>query len=319
MSGGVQLWPPQASHHAAQIDLLIGSFGAMVWVFTLPVFVLMTYFAIRYRRTNKVNRQHAPGHNFWLEVSWAGIPFILILIFYVWATALFLELRRPPVDSLPINVVAKQWMWKFQHPEGAREINTLHVPMGVPVKLVMSSQDVIHSLYVPALRIKQDVVPGRYTTLWFNADKPGVWPIRCAEFCGTDHSIMGAQLIVMPPDEYAQWLARAKNNGTAETMAQMGERLFRKVGCSGCHGNASSVHAPPLEGIFGRPVGLSDGRTIIADEQYIQDSILLPSKDVAAGYSPIMPTYGNVLTPEQVNALVAYLKSTTTSRGSERQ
>ncbi len=319
MSGGMRLWPEQASHHAGEIDLLIGSFGAMVWAFTIPVFVLMTWFAIRYRRTNAVNRQHAPSHNLWLEISWAAIPFVLILFFYVWATALFLELRRPPVDSLPINVVAKQWMWKFQHPEGAREINALHVPAGVPIKLVMSSQDVIHSLYVPALRIKQDLVPGRYTTLWFNADKPGIWPIRCAEFCGTDHSIMGAELIVMPPDDYAEWLARAKDNGTAETMAHLGERLFRQVGCSGCHGSASSVHAPPLNGVFGRPVGLSDGRTIIADAQYIQDSILLPNKDVAGGYAPIMPTYGNVLTPEQVNALVAYLKSTTAGEGSERQ
>ena len=319
MSGGIELWPPQASAHAEQIDLLIGSFGAMVWVLTLPVFILMTYFAIRYRRSNNVNRQHAPSHNLWVEISWSAIPFLLIIGFYIWATALFIDIHRPPPNAQPIHVFAKQWMWKFQHPEGAREINELHVPVNTPVRLVMQSQDVIHSLYLPAFRIKQDLVPGRYTSMWFNATDVGVFPLRCAEFCGTDHSLMDGRLIVMPKDEYAAWLEHAKDNGTSETLAQTGARLFRSVGCSGCHGTASSVHAPPLGGILGRPVGLSDGSTIIADEQYIQDSIMLPSKDVAAGYMPIMPTYGNVLSPDQVNALVAYLKSTTTSRGSERQ
>lgn len=316
MSGGILFWPPAASHHAEQVDLLIGSFGAMIWLLTLPVFVLMAWFTIRYRRSKDVNRDHAPTRNLWVELGWSIIPFILTLGFYVWATMLFLDIYRPPADAVPIHVVAKQWMWKFQHPDGAREINALHVPAGRPVKLIMTSEDVIHSFYVPALRVKQDLVPGRYTSLWFDAEKPGRYPLRCAEFCGTDHSVMGGMLIVMPPQDYAAWLARNRDGGTDGTLAQAGARLFRDLGCSGCHGAASAVKAPPLGGIFGRPVALSSGDTLIADDQYLSDSILLPNKQVVAGYDPIMPTYGNVLRPEQVNALVAYLKSTRASKDS---
>lgn len=316
MSAGMELWPPQASEHAEKVDLLIGSFGVVVWLLTLPVFVLMAWFAIRYRRSRDVNREHAPARNPWIELSWSAIPFALALIFYVWATVLYFDLYRPPANALAIHVVAKQWMWKFQHPEGAKEINALHVPAGMPVKLIMTSEDVIHSLYVPALRIKEDVVPGRYTSLWFNAVREGHYPLRCAEFCGTDHSVMGGTLIVMRPDRYAAWVARNKDGGTDATLAQSGARLFRQLGCSGCHGNASTVQAPPLEGIFGRPVALSDGSTLIADDQYLSDSVMLPNKQIAAGYPPVMPTYGNVLKPEQVNALVAYLKSTESAEDS---
>jgi len=308
MSIGIELWPPQASEHAAKVDLLIGSFGAMVWLLTLPVFVLMAWFTIRYRRTRDVNRQHPPTRNMWVELSWSIIPFLLVLVFYVWATVLFFDLHRPPPDAITINVVAKQWMWKFQHASGAREIDDLHVPLGRPVRLVMTSEDVIHSLYVPALRVKQDVVPGRYTSLWFNADRAGVYPLRCAEFCGTDHSEMGGRLIVMRPERFAAWLAANRDGGRGETLAAEGAALFRRLGCSGCHGPASAVHAPTLDNIFGRPVALEDGRTLIADEQYLRDSIMLPNKDVVAGYEAIMPTFGNILQPEQVNALVAYLR-----------
>lgn len=309
MNPGIPLFPVQASEHARSIDLLIGSFGALVWAFTVPVFVLMAWFMIRYRHGREVNREHPPARNMWLEVSWAAIPFLLILIFYVWATRLFLDVERPPPDTMAINVIAKQWMWKFEHPEGAREIGDLHVPVNTPVRLVMTSQDVIHSLYVPALRIKQDVVPGRYTSLWFNADRPGRYPIRCAEYCGADHSLMGGTLVVMDEGAYARWLAANSDGGTDATLAARGARLFRDLGCSGCHGPASAVHAPPLDGLYGRTVGLSDGRVVTADEQYLHDSIMLPNKDVAGGYRPIMPSYGNLLDPSEVNALVAYVKS----------
>ncbi len=309
MSGGVTLWPAAASVHARSVDLLIGSFGAMVWLLTIPVFVVMAWFLLRYRRGTQVNRQHPPNGNVWVEASWSIIPFILTLFFYVWATKLFLDVERPPADALAINVIAKQWMWKFEHPEGAREIDELHVPVGTAIRLVMTSQDVIHSLYVPALRIKQDVVPGRYTSLWFNADKAGRYPIRCAEYCGADHSVMGGSLIVMKPGDYAAWLARNRDGGMDATLAARGAQLFRKLGCSGCHGQASTVHAPPLDGLYGHTVGLSDGRTVTADEQYLHDSIMLPNKEVAGGYDPIMPAYGNLLDPSEVNALVAYLKS----------
>ena len=310
MSWGFEFWPPQASQHARDVDALIASFGAMVWLLTLPVFILMAWFAIRYRHSRAVDRNHAPSRGLWLELSWSIIPFLLTLAFYVWATVLFLRLHRPPEGALSIDVVAKQWMWKFQHPEGAREINVLHVPLGLPVKLVMTSEDVIHSLYLPALRIKQDVLPGRYTTMWFNADRPGTYALRCAEFCGTDHSVMGGTFVVMRQADYARWLHGAQDGGTDGTQAGEGKALFRQLGCSGCHGPSASVEAPPLEGLYNRPVGLADGRAVIADEQYLRDSILLPNKQITGGYPPIMPTYGNVLNAEQVNALVAYLKST---------
>jgi cytochrome c oxidase subunit 2 len=308
MSAGIELWPPQASEHARSVDLLIGSFGAMVWALTLPVFVLMTVFAIRYRRSRKVNREHASSRNLWLELSWSVIPFVLMLGFYVWATSLFLDLYRPPANAIPIHIVAKQWMWKLQHAEGAREINNLHVPAGVPVKLIMTSEDVIHSFYVPALRIKQDLVPGRYTSIWFNAEKEGSYPLRCAEFCGTDHSAMGGQLIVMRPDDYAAWLARNPDGGTGATMADRGAGLYRDLGCDGCHGANATVKAPTLANLFGRRVALADGGTANIDEQYLRDALLLPNKQVVAGYAPVMPTYANLLSAEQVDALVAYLK-----------
>ena len=307
----MNLWPAQASRHAADVDLLIGSFGALVVALSAPVFILMAFYLIRYRKGRRADRSDAERGSVGLEISWAAIPFVLVLGFYVWSTSMFLHQESPPDDSMTINVVAKQWMWKFQHASGAREINELHVPLGRPVRLTMTSEDVIHSLYLPALRIKRDVVPGRYSQLWFNADKAGVYPLRCAEYCGTDHSIMGGRLIVQSPEDFAKWLAQA---GADRSLAQRGKALFARLGCAGCHGgnaqgNVGPVRAPRLDGLFGFPVPLADGRIVTADNQYIHDSIVLPNKDVAAGYKPVMPPYGNVLDEEQVAQLEAYLRS----------
>lgn len=307
MSFPIDLWPPQASAHAAQVDRLIGGFAALVFLLSAPVFLLMLVFAVRYRHERTADRTHPVHRNVWIEVSWSIIPFLAAIGFYVWALALFFALNNPPPDAFVIDVVAKQWMWKFQHPSGTREINALHVPTGTPVKLVMTSQDVIHSLYIPALRLKRDVLPGRYTTMWFKATHPGRYPLRCAEFCGTDHAVMGGGFTAMRPGDYARWLrASADNDGT---LAAQGERLFRRVGCSGCHGPASSVHAPSLAGLYGAPTPLADGRVIVADDQYLHDSILQPNRDIAAGYRPIMPTFANLLDEGQVMQLVAYIKS----------
>jgi cytochrome c oxidase subunit 2 len=271
-----------------------------------PVFILMLVFALKYRRGRTANRKHRTDRSVGLETSWAVVPFVLLLVFYVWATWLFVELHNPPDGALEINVVAKQWMWKFQHPGGQREIDTLHVPIDTPVKLTMASQDVIHSLFIPALRIKQDVVPDRYTTLWFTADRPGEWRLECAEFCGTNHSVMGGRFVTMSQQAYADWLRTADVDAT---LAAAGAALFRARGCSGCHGPAATVHAPPLEGLYGAPVPLADGTIVTADEQYIRDSILLPQKQIAAGYPRIMPTFANQLGEEDVLKLVAYVKS----------
>jgi cytochrome c oxidase subunit 2 len=303
-------FPAEASGYAGDVDLLLVAFTVMMIALSAPVFIVMAIFAVKYRRGRPADRRHPVDQSIGLETSWAVVPFVLLLGFYVWATWLFVDLHRNPPGALEIDVVAKQWMWKFQHPGGQREINTLHVPVGQAVTLTMASQDVIHSLFIPALRIKQDVVPGRYTTLSFTADRPGTWRLACAEFCGTDHSLMAGSFVALTPADYAAWL---RESSTDMTLAAAGEALFRTHGCSGCHGSAATVHAPPLEGLYGAPVPLEGGTIVRADKEYIRDSILLPQKQVAAGYPPIMPTFANQLGEEEVQELVAYIQSLATT------
>jgi cytochrome c oxidase subunit 2 len=303
--------PPQASAHAASVDHLIWSLAILVALLSAPVFILSAIYMLRFRYGRKADRSKAQRGSVWLETSWATVPFLLVMGFYVWSTELFFQQHSPPDDAMTINVVAKQWMWKFQHASGAREINELHVPVGKPVRLTMTSQDVIHSLYLPALRIKQDVLPGRYTQEWFQANKTGVFPLRCAEYCGTDHSVMGGRLIVQTPAEIARWQTEA---GADKSLAERGRELFQRLGCAGCHGSnaqggESPIRAPPLVGLYGRPVPLADGTFVKADDQYIHDSIMLPNKQIAAGYEPRMPPFGNVLDEEQVAQLEAYIRS----------
>jgi cytochrome c oxidase subunit 2 len=243
------------------------------------------------------------------------IPFLLSLVFFVWAASLFFRLYHPPAGALNIDVVAKQWMWKFQHTGGQREIDVLHVPAGEPVELTMISQDVIHSLFLPALRIKQDVLPDRYTRLWFNADTPGEYLLECAEFCGTEHSHMRGRFIVMAPADYQRWLDQS---ATDETLAAEGERLFRSYGCSGCHAVGGAIRAPSLAGIYGRPVPLADGTTVIADERYIRDSILMPRRQIAAGYQPVMPSFAGRIPEEELVAVIAYIQSLADDEGGRR-
>ena len=306
MTDLLELWPGQASAHAANVDLLFVSFSLLVALLSAPVFILLAVFAVRYRRGRETERRHPLNRSIVLETSWAVIPFLLVLGFFGWATWLFLEINRPPPEALEINLIGKQWMWKAQHPGGQREINELHVPTGQPVKLTMTSEDVIHSMYLPALRLKQDVLPGRFTTLWFEVDEPGEYRLTCTEFCGTGHATMGGTFYALPPEGYADWLEKADAD---PTLARQGAELFRQLGCSGCHGTASEVHAPSLAGLYGSPVPLASGEVVIADEQYLHDSILLPKKAVAAGYEPIMPTFANMLDEEDVLKLVAYIKS----------
>ncbi|OHV80982.1 cytochrome c oxidase subunit II [Ensifer sp. LCM 4579] len=306
MTQGLLTWATEASEHASQVDLLLTGFSLLVFVLSAPVFVLMALFAIKYRRGKPADRTHPVNRNIWMEISWSIVPFLFIVGVFVWATVLYADLYRPPPDALEISVVAKQWMWKFEHPGGQREIDELHVPANEPVKLTMASQDVIHSLFIPALRLKQDVVPGRYTKMWFTANRPGTYHLACAEFCGTNHSLMGGRFVVLTRADYTRWLEQSDVDGS---LADQGAVLFRSHGCSGCHGSSSTVHAPPLEGLYGSPVPLDDGRMVIADEGYIRDSILLPQQDIAAGYPHDMPTFRNVLDEGEVLKLVAYIKS----------
>ena len=308
-------WPHAASAYAAEIDHLALAFTVLIVLLSAPVFFLMIAFAVKYRRGRTADRRHPVNSRIGFEISWAVIPFVAMLVFYVWSTRLYFRQHHPPSNALEIQVVAKQWMWKFQHPGGQREINELHVPIGRPILLTLASQDVIHDLYVPALRLKQDVVPGRYTSLWFNADTVGSYRLQCSQFCGADHAVMGGYLHLLSPSDYARWLEQA---GTDMTLAAQGAALFRTRGCSGCHAAAATVKAPSLAGLFGHEVPLSDGSVVTADAQYIRDSILMPHAQVAAGYPDIMPTFQNVLREDDVLKLVAYIKSLAAEPRSKR-
>jgi cytochrome c oxidase subunit 2 len=295
-----------ASTIGRQIDSVTLGLLLLSAFFTTIVVALMFYFGIRYREGNDVNRRNPPSGNTRIELSWIGGLLVLSLGVFSWGTVSFYRINRPPANSLDIYVVGKQWMWKIQHQEGASEINTLHIPLGQPVRLIMTSQDVIHSFYVPAFRVKQDVIPGRYTTLWFTATKIGEYHLFCAEYCGTSHAEMQGTVIVMEPHLYQEWLS---NNSTGQPLAQAGRQLFTQLGCANCHASGSGVRAPNLNGLFGQTVPLSDGSRVQADESYIRESIFFPKAKIVAGYDPIMPTFEGRITEEQVQELVAYIKS----------
>jgi cytochrome c oxidase subunit 2 len=303
--------PPAASEFASQVDVLLWTMTAVTGAVAGAIFVLLIWFSIRYRRAAAVDRTLGDGararkRNHILEAVWITVPLVIFLAFYVWAAWLFFRYQSPLRAPLEVYVVAKQWMWKLEQPGGQREINELHVPIGRAVRLVMTSQDVIHSFYVPALRIKHDVVPGRYEELWFKATRTGTYHLFCSEYCGTDHARMGGRVFVMEPEAYAQWLAHA---GPQVSLAVQGQRRFIQFGCSGCHDRQATVHAPPLENLFGQTIPLADGRFVRVDERYVRDSILLPGTDIAAGYQNLMPSYTGRLAEEDILALVEYIKS----------
>jgi cytochrome c oxidase subunit 2 len=306
----LQLWLDQASEGARDVDHLL------LWLLaTTAFFIAVTagpilIFSYWYRRENRVNRRIDYSGVWKLEAAWALIPLVIAMLLFAYSAAFYFRQRHPPETAREIHVIGKQWMWKLQHPEGKREINSLHLPVGVPVKLLMTSQDVIHSFFIPSFRLKQDVLPGQYTTLWFTATKPGRYRLFCAEYCGTDHSRMTGWVTVMPAPDYQRWLATGEPQ---EGPALAGARLFRNLGCSGCHVNSAVarpvVHAPDLTGLFGSPVPLEGGKIIIADERYLRDSILLPNSEITQGYQPIMPTYQGKISEGDIMALIAYLKS----------
>jgi cytochrome c oxidase subunit II len=227
------------------------------------------------------------------------------MIMFIWGTSLYVTAYRPPAGALEVFVVGKQWMWKLQHPEGQREIDELHIPMGRPIRLTMTSEDVIHSFFIPAFRIKKDVLPGRYTTIWFEATKPGEYHLFCTQYCGTNHAAMIGRVVVMKPVDYERWLGGA----AGESMVSAGERLFQAEGCIGCHRLDGTGPAPSLVGVFGKPVQLQGGETVTADADYIRESILSPMAKIVAGYQPIMPTFQGRLSEEQLLRLIAYIKS----------
>ncbi|HEY0072671.1 MAG TPA: cytochrome c oxidase subunit II [Abditibacteriaceae bacterium] len=323
MQGQITLWPQQASTIAGSIDGIIHLLNIVTLVFTLGIFIAMLYFVVRYRRGAKVDRSNPPLEHHVLEITWSVIPLLICLVIFGWATVVYYKMKIVPKDAMEIYVVGKQWMWKLQHPEGRWEMNTLTVPKGRNVKLTMTSEDVIHSFFIPEFRVKQDVIPGRYTQLWFNATKTGTFRLFCAEFCGTDHSRMIGKVNVLEPAEYESWLQTGNVN---QSLSVKGEQLFRQHGCSGCHGANSNVRAPYLEGLYGaqRPIQIPrdgvpleriPGRVITADNRYIHDSIVLPNNEVAAGFKPIMPSYKGKLNEEEIVQLIEYIKTLKTSNG----
>ncbi|TCS39369.1 cytochrome c oxidase subunit 2 [Paucimonas lemoignei] len=307
MNTAFHLLPAAASSAANRFDLLMLTLVLLTGTVAFAVAFLIVWFSIRYRKGSRADRSHAPTTGRRIEVAWVIVPLMLFLCVYAWAAYDYLQLYRIPSNAMPVFVVAKQWMWKLEHGNGRREISELHVPVGQPVRLVMTSQDVIHSFFVPAFRIKQDVLPGRYTSIWFTPTQPGEFTLFCAEYCGTEHSVMRGRIVVMPPAEFSRWLAQGAGH---PGMAARGFDLFRQFGCSGCHASGSAVHAPDLNGLLGRTVHLQDGRSLVADENYVRDSILLPKKDVAAGYEPIMPSFAGQISEEDLMAIIEFLRQT---------
>jgi cytochrome c oxidase subunit 2 len=301
------LIPYGETPHSSSVDLLfVGLLASSALVLALLFFLLLR-FAIHYRAGNtKADRDHRIKKSWKLETAWTAATLVAFLLLFVWGARLYLDLYAVPADAEPIYVVAKQWMWKIQHPGGQREINELHIPVNHAVRLIMSSQDVIHSFFVPAFRVKRDVLPGTSAQIWFEPRKTGVFHLFCAEYCGTDHSRMTGRIVVMQQPEFERWLAQQDVSGS---LAAQGASLFRQSGCEGCHGIGSTVRSPSLAGLYGKRVPLSDGTTEIADERYIRDSILNPRAHIVAGYKPLMPSYEGKLSEDEIIKIVAYVKS----------
>lgn len=301
-----QLFPEKASTIAERVDALyLGLVGVSLF-FTVLICVLILTFGIRYRRGSRVRRANPPKSNL-LEVLWAVVPLVVSLGAFAWGATVYFEMRNPPEDALEIEVVGKQWMWKVQHANGTSEINELHVPVGQPVRLRMISEDVIHSFYIPVFRVKQDVIPGYYTTLWFEANRTGTYHLFCAEYCGTEHSLMRGTVTVMDVDAYADWLA----GETGEPPEVAGKQLYERFRCGSCHKRDGSGTGPSLVGIYGRAVPLASGQTVTADEQYLRNSILDPASQIVAGHRPVMPSFRGQINESQTMKLIAYLKSLT--------
>jgi len=311
MNKSFRLFPEQASASAEEMDMLYLFLVANAFFFTALICVLILFFAVRYRRGAKVNRKGAPHGNLGLELLWSFIPLTIMMISFGWGARLFVDAYSPPPHALDVYVVGKQWMWKIQHEEGRQEINELHVPVGQPVRLQMISEDVIHSFFVPAFRTKQDVLPGRYTQMWFEANKPGEYHLFCAEYCGTSHSQMRGRVVAMEAADYAEWVS----GNPEEPAASVGARLFERYRCESCHGPENTERGPSLVNLIGSMRTLKSGGQVKADLAYLRESIRHPGEKLVAGYENRMPSYEitasgqEPLSEEQILQLIAYLET----------
>jgi cytochrome c oxidase subunit 2 len=299
--------PEQASNFAPQVDALMVFITAICLFFAVAVTAAVIYFVFKYRRT-RVSEIGVPIHgDMRLETAWIVVPLILAMFMFAWGAFIYVDYRHTPGDTLDIYVIGKQWMWKVQQPTGLKEINELHVPMGRNVRLIMASEDVIHDFSIPAFRVKMDVVPGHYNTMWFRPTQAGRYRLYCSQYCGTNHAVMGGWVTVMEPSDYAAWLSGTFGADANPLVA--GEKLFAEKACITCHLSDGKGRAPSLNGVYGGRVLLADGATITADDAYIRESILQPTAKLVAGYQPLMPTFQGQLTEEQILALTTYIKS----------
>ncbi len=305
MIPGIPLFPEQASSLAAEVDNLYFGVLAITAFFAVLVAVLVIVFAVKYRDETGTRVGAPITGSIPLELGWSIIPFIIAMGIFVWSTVVFFHLIRPPDQTLEIYSTGKRWMWRFQHIDGQSEINELHVPKGRAVKVTFTSEDVLHSLYFPAFRVKADAIPGRYSAVWFTPTKTGTFHLFCAEYCGTNHSGMIGSVIVMEPDDYQAWLS----GSTGQPLAARGEQLFQQLACVTCHLNDGSGRGPSLAGIYGTQVKLATGAAVVANDSYIRESILTPQSRLVAGYGPVMPTFQGQVSEESVMSIIEFIKS----------
>jgi cytochrome c oxidase subunit 2 len=304
--------PESASTLSGDVDALYLYLCGVTLFFALMIGGVLVFFVIRYRRRNQFEIPRPIEGSMKLETLWSVIPLLIAMSFFFWGAKIYFAEYHPIKNAVEVYVVGKQWMWKFQHATGQREINELHVPVGRKIKLIMATEDVIHDFFVPAFRIKADVVPGKYTTEWFEATKPGRYHFFCAEYCGMNHSGMGGWVVVMEPTDYENWLS---GNANQMSPAAAGQQMFESLGCASCHGaNAEGGRGPALLGVFGSNVALNNGQTLNADESYIRESILNPQAKIVNGFGPIMPSFQGQINEEQLLQLVAFVKSLSTSK-----
>jgi cytochrome c oxidase subunit 2 len=306
MWSGTPLFPEAASTMAGRVDALYFFLVGLTAFFSLLIAGLIVTYAVKFRRRSPDAIGGRIHGGLFLEIAWSVIPFLITMVIFVWGASVFFAMSRPPDETLNIYVVGKQWMWKFQHLDGQREINELHVPVGRAVKLIMTSEDVIHDVFVPAFRIKADVIPGRYTNLWFEPTKPGTYHLFCAEYCGTRHSGMIGQVVVMEANDYQAWLSGGTEEGS---LASAGQKLFADLACNTCHRPDAQGRGPVLQNLFGKTVELTSGERVVVDEAYVRESILNPAAKITGGFQPIMPTFQGLVSEEGLLELIEYVKS----------
>jgi cytochrome c oxidase subunit II len=315
MFSGIPLFPVQASTLAPEVDALYFFILAVTAFFALLVVILMGYFAIKYRDDTGLKVGAPITGSVPLEIGWSIIPFFVAIAIFLWSAVVFFHYVRPPDETIEIYATGKRWMWRFQHGDGQREINTLHVPLGRAVKVTFTSEDVLHDLFIPAFRVKADAIPGRYSSIWFNATKTGEYHLFCAEYCGTRHSGMIGTVYVMEQNDYQAWLSGG--GVTGGSLQARGERLFQDLACTTCHINDGSGRGPSLQGVFGSQVTLSNGQKIIADESYIRESILTPQAKLVNGFQPLMPTFQGLVNEDGVQSLIEHIKSLSSRPGAQ--